>query len=129
MKRFKIIPVVVAALLMVAAVGCTTLGQGQDDYYSRTRGTDRIYVDDPYRGTVILERDPVSGRYYEVNSYGVNDRYYRGYGRTYGNGYYGRRHNNGRYRPGTVTPKPPTQEEIRQNQQNKNESRKKVLGN
>ena len=128
MKRINFLSMAIVAILMVAAVGCTTLTESQDDRYARTHGADRIYVDDPYRGTIVLERDPFSGRYYEVDSYSIrNDRYYRGYNSRYGNRYYGR--NVYRGRNNTPTPQqPPTQDEIRQNQQNKEEARRKVLG-
>ncbi|HEY0356096.1 MAG TPA: hypothetical protein VGC29_07835 [Flavisolibacter sp.] len=128
MKRFNFLSMAIAAILMVAAVGCTTLTESQDDRYERVSGANRIYVDDPYRGLIVLERDPWTGRYYEVNSY--NDRYYRGYDRYgYGNRNYGRRDNR-YYRGGnTSQPQQPTEEQKRQHEQNKNEARKKVLGN
>jgi hypothetical protein len=127
MKRFNFLSMAIVAILMVAAVGCTTLTESQDDRYSRTMGTDRIYVDDPYRGTIVLERDPFSGRYYEVNSYNIyNDRYRRGYGR-YDNRYYGRNVYRGR-NTNTTPQRPPTQEQIRETQKNKDEARQKVLG-
>lgn len=128
MKRFNFLSMAVAAILMVVAVGCTTLSETQDDRYARTQGTDRIYVDDPYRGLVILERDPWSGRYYEVNSRSIyNNGYYRG-GR-YGDPYYGRRNNTRIYRGGTVTQPRPTEQQRQETEKNRNEARKKVLGN
>ena len=144
MKRFNFLSVVIAGLLLVAGVGCTTLTETQDDYYSERPRTsaNRIYVDDPYRGTVVLERDPWTGRYYEVGSYGTfNNRTYRnnGYGnRNYGrggydNGYYGRGYGNGSTGRGgrgtTVTPQQPTEDQKKQNEQNKSDARRKVLGN
>ena len=129
MKRFNFLSMAIVAIIMVAAVGCTTLTESQDDRYARTRGAERIYVDDPYRGTIILERDPFSGRYYEVDSYSIyNNRYHRGYDR-YDNRYYGR--NVYRQRSNTIqrpAAPAPTQEQIRQNQQNKEDARRKVLG-
>ncbi|MGZ5287043.1 MAG: hypothetical protein ACXWB9_07660 [Flavisolibacter sp.] len=129
MKRFNLLSMAIAAILMVVAVGCTTLSESQDDRYARTQGTDRIYVDDPYRGLVILERDPYSGRYYEINSRSIyNNGYYRGgryadpYGRRYNN-------NNRNYRGGTVTQPRPTEQQREETQKNRNEARNKVLGN
>ena len=139
MKRFNFLSVVIAGILMVAAVGCTTMTETQDDYYSEGPRTsaNRIYVDDPYRGTVVLERDPWTGRYYEVSSYGrFNNRAYRGNvysNRNYGNRSYGRGYSNGNYGRGgrgtTVTPQQPTEQQKQQNEQNKSDARKKVLGN
>ena len=101
MKRFNLLSVVIAAILMVSAVSCTTLREteGDDTYYDRTAPVlNRIYVDDPYRGTVVLERDPYTGRYYELGSVGIYGAgAYRG--RFYDN-YYGGPYNrpNTRYR-------------------------------
>ena len=95
MKRFRILPVAVALVLMVAAVGCTTVREADGEYYERVSSTPgRVYVDDPYRGTVILERDPYTGRYYEVNRYGT---YYGSRYRTYDPYYDGRNSYPGNY--------------------------------
>jgi len=111
----------------------------QDDYYNgqdaRVYGN-RIYVDDPYRGTVVLERDPRTGRYYEVNSpnYGYYDN--RNYGsRVYGNTYYGRspyygRSNSGSYRNNNNSNN--TQNNQRpsdDDRKTRDDARKKILGN
>jgi len=136
MKNFSLLSVVIAVVLMVTAVSCTTMRETSDDYYyDRTAGSsNRIYVDDPYRGTVVLERDPYSGRYYEIGTYGAspygyrNDRYssvnsrnYRKY-RNNGswNGNYNQNNNNNTYQGGT-------QNQTRE--QRRDEARKKVLGN
>ena len=134
MKQFNLLPVAVALVLMVTAVSCTTVRETNDDeYYERTSSTpNRIYVDDPYRGTVVLERDPVTGRYYEVNSYGNN---YGNRNRIYNESYGGRRDNvysrdRRIYRsPQQNTPQQPTQEQIKEREKVKEEARKKVLGN
>lgn len=136
MKHLKLLQVVVALILLVGAVGCTTVRGTEDDYYNNS-SANRIYVDDPYRGTVVLERDPYTGRYYEVNSYGYNNgynnRYDRRYqtGRIYNNGY--GRSNGGYYNRGNrvyrQAPQQPTQEEIRNREKSRDEARKKVLGN
>jgi len=134
MKRFKILPVAIVLVLMVAAVSCTPVREtGYDERVSTTPG--RVYVDDPYRGTVILERDPYTGRYYEINSY---DAYYGSRYRNY-DPYYRDRYYHGNTRttrpprqysqqPQTQ-PQQPTQEQIRQRQEAKDEARRKVLGN
>ena len=70
---------------MVTAVSCTPVREIDDGYYDgRAEGPSRIYVDDPYRGKVVLERDPYSGRYYEVGPYSS---YYSPYSYGYGNRY------------------------------------------
>jgi hypothetical protein len=131
MKRFKFLPVAIVLVLVVAAIGCTPLRETEgDEYYERVSSAPgRIYVDDPYRGTVVLERDPYTGRYYEVGSYSRYGTRYRGYDPYYGGGYnYPRTNRTYRTQRQTPAPKPPTQEEIRQQQQNKNDARNKVLG-
>lgn len=134
MKRFSFLSVVIAAVLLVTAVSCTTMAGADDGYYERRPTSDRVYVDDPYRGVVVLERDPYSGRYYEVDSYGsyYGSRYYNNYGGRYNT--YSR--DNDRYRNyrsnSRVTQQPtrqPSQEEIREREKNRDEARKKVLGN
>jgi hypothetical protein len=140
MKRFSFLQVAIALVLMVTAVSCTTMQGAEDEYYStqsRRVAADRVYVNDPYRGTVVLERDPYTGRYYEVSSpYGMYDsrydsRYDRRYGSRTNSGYYGRNNrtyrNNGSYQQ--QTPQQPTQEQIRAKQKDRDESRRKVLGN
>jgi len=130
---------VVAVVLMVAAVGCTTLRESGDEYYDPASRSvsNRVYVEDPYRGVVVLERDPYTGRYYEVNSFGNyygNGRYYdrnydrSGYrsGRTYDSRYY--RSNTPRTRV-TQPAQQPSQEQLRDREKNRDEARRKVLGN
>lgn len=136
MKRFNFLSVVIAAVLVVAAVGCTTMRESGDEYYERPQASNRIYVDDPYRGVVVLERDPYTGRYYEVSSFGNyygNSRYYGGNYDRYG--YNDRYRNDSRYNRRTqyprVTqpPQRPTEEQIRDREKTRDEARKKVLGN
>lgn len=131
MKRFNFLPVVIAMVLLVAAVGCTTMAGTEDDYGRQIYGN-RVYVEDPYRGTIVLERDPWTGRYYEVgpyNTYGTypyygnrvyGTRVYRGHeNRNYGrsDGYYYRNNQNNNQRP------------TEQDNRSRDEARKKVLGN
>lgn len=111
-----------------------------DEYYepSSRAANNRVYVEDPYRGVVVLERDPYTGRYYEVSPYGTyygssrvyNDRYYDRYG--YGYGYprtYDTRSSRTQ-RPRVTQPvQQPTQEQLREREKNREEARRKVLGN
>jgi hypothetical protein len=137
MKRFNFLPVAIALVLIVTTVSCTTMAGSQDDYYenrsSRAYG-DRVYVEDPYRGTVVLERDPRTGRYYEVDSYyngyygnRYSSRAYgypsSGYGRS---PYYGR--TNGGYRNNSTATQNNTQRQSDNDRQTREEARKKVLG-
>jgi len=137
MKRFNFLLVAIAIVLTITTVGCTTMAGTQDDYYNgqeaRVYGN-RIYVDDPYRGQVVLERDPRTGRYYEVNPY--YDRYYgsrygsRTYDPYYGSPYYGRRNNGGYSRNNNNTNN--TQNNQRptdDDRKTREEARKKILGN
>lgn len=131
MKRFNFLLVAIAIVLTVTAIGCTTMAGTEDGYYdgypTRVYGN-RVYVDDLYRGTIVLERDPRTGRYYEVGS-----PYYNGY---YGNRYYGRGHvygnvyrgrNSGWYNRNNnnnQNNQRPTQED----RKSRDEARDKVLG-
>ena len=130
MKPFNFLSMVVASFLMLAAVGCTTMRTAEDSRYERA-GQDRIYVNDPYRGTIVLERDPYTGRYYEVNSIGYSSPYSRyGYDDYYRrNDRYYRRYNHGSYNSGNQNPPQPTDQQIRDREKNKAEARKKILGN
>ena len=141
MKRFKFISAVVAVILMVGAVSCTTLQGTEDDYYydRYPQASNRVYVEDPYRGTVVLERDPYSGRYYEVGSYGGNYPAYgyrtQRYGSTYGRGRarvnnnrsYNRNnsYNNNNNNSGNQVQ---SEQQKKEFQQQKEEARKKILG-
>jgi hypothetical protein len=140
MKRFNFLLMAIAAVLTITAVGCTTMAGTQDDYYSgqetRVYGN-RVYVDDPYRGTVVLERDPRTGRYYEVtpsyNGY-YGDRVYRSrsYDPYYSSPSYGRRSNGGYYRnnnSGSTQNSQNNQRPTEDDRKTRDEARKKVLGN
>lgn len=130
MKRFPFLQMVLALVLAVTAFSCTTLREADGDYYERVSGSpDRIYIDDPYRGTVVMERDPYTGRYYEVNGVGYGNRYGT-YSRGYNSRGYYPRYDRRIYRsPQQSTPQQPSQEQIRQKEQNRNEARNKILGN
>jgi hypothetical protein len=137
MKPFNFLSVAIAVVLMVTAVSCTTMAGTQDDYYNgrstRAYG-DRVYVEDPYRGTVVLERDPRTGRYYEVSPYYngyYGSRYYgtRAYDPYYGSPYYGRR--SGGYSRNNNSPNKNqnNQRPAENDRKTRDEARKKILGN
>ncbi|MGZ3838517.1 MAG: hypothetical protein ACXVMS_14155 [Flavisolibacter sp.] len=135
MKRFHFLSAVVVLVLMVTALSCTSMQGSQDGYYDRA-ASNRVYIDDPYRGTVVLERDPYTGRYYEVNSYGAYSSPY-GYRNRVGNPYYSRRsidNNHYRvYRNSNNNNHSESQEQTEQQKkewnQKREEARKKILGN
>ena len=125
MKRFNFIPAVIAIVLMITAASCTTMTGTQDEYYERSQAN-RIYVEDPYRGTVVLERDPYTGRYYDVTYGSRIGSLYNGYYpyRTY-------RHNGGYYRSygtigGQLQRQTPSNDTY---QKDRGDARQKVLGN
>jgi hypothetical protein len=138
MKRSNFLLVAIALVVTITAVSCTTMTGTQDDYYNgqeaRVYGN-RVYVDDPYRGTIVLERDPRTGRYYEVNAYNpYYDSYYgnRYYSRNYrGNGYPSHgRNNNGSYRNNNNgTNNQSNQRPAENDRKTRDEARKKILGN
>lgn len=126
MKITPLFFILFAAVVAFTAVGCTTSQMAADNNYPEDRQIgNRIYINDPYAGTIVLERDPYTGRYYDV-TYGAGSGYYgySPYNSRYSNSYYYRN----RYPRTRVTPQQPTQEEQQQYQQNREEARKKILG-
>ncbi|WP_121354624.1 hypothetical protein [Flavisolibacter nicotianae] len=131
MKNIKFLLGLLTVVLIMTS--CVTTQGAADDEYLDTRGTQRIgnrvYMQDPYYGTVVLERDPYTGRYYDV-TYGSG--YGTGYSRSYPYGGYNRGYNRsysrggGVYQRGGTVQQAPSREEIRQN---RDEARRKVLGN
>jgi hypothetical protein len=90
MKSLHFLSVVIAGLLLVTAVGCTTAREiyEEDDYYRSTRmAPQRILVDDPFYGTMVLERDPFTGRYFPLGTMGMSPYGYRTMG-VFGNNVY-----------------------------------------
>ncbi len=102
---------------MVTAIGCTTMQGTTDEYGNRT--SRRIYIEEPYYGSdqVILQRDPFTGRYYQVSPYGYSGRS-SVYSRNYSNRNYNYRDN------GTQ----PTQEQRVESQKKINEARSIIRG-
>ncbi|HVX00893.1 MAG TPA: hypothetical protein VHA52_10725 [Candidatus Babeliaceae bacterium] len=132
MKRFNfLLTAIILVLTITTAVSCTTMAGTEDGYYDGQRVYgNRVYIDDPNRGTIVLERDPWTGRYYEVGGYnpyyGYGNRYYgRGY-RTYGRTYrensseYHNRNNSGNYRKNNPSPE--------QYKKDRDDARNKILG-
>jgi hypothetical protein len=125
MKSVKFLLAIFTAAVVMASCA-TTQGVSDEDFDGENtrRIGNRVYVDDPYYGTVVLERDPFTGRYYDV-TYGYGglrspyNTWNRGY-RTYPR-YYRNNNNNGR---GTI--QRPAQREVPVNRE---EARKKILGN
>lgn len=70
------------AVVMIMASCATTQGAMEDDGSLNDPRTqqigNRLYLQDPYYGTVVLERDPYTGRYFDVT-----------YGSRFGTGLYG----------------------------------------
>ncbi|MDQ3842673.1 MAG: hypothetical protein M3342_01465 [Bacteroidota bacterium] len=132
MKNHRFLQLVVILVLMVTAVSCTAIregyGYGDDQYESRSS---RYYGNrDAYGNNVIIvERDPYTGRYYEVSPYssyyGSRMYPYRsynyGYDRNYPNYNTTPRQYNGS--PRQTQPQPQTQD-----RQKMNEARERVLG-
>ena len=125
MKSVKFLLAIFTAAVVMASCATTQNASGEDYDENRTRRIgDRVYVEDPYYGTVVLERDPFTGRYYDV-TYG-----YRGYGSPYNtwNSYRGYRNNARYYRNnsgGTINQRPAQE----QSPQKREEARRKILGN
>jgi hypothetical protein len=103
MKITGFLSMVVLSVLMVGAVSCTTMQPASNDDYatsSRQEQPARIYVQDPYNfgRTIIMDRDPMTGRYYQVYPTPVYDsRYDRYYSNGYDSRYDDRRYNDRYY--------------------------------
>ena len=145
MKQNNFLSMALIAVLMVMAVGCTTMQGVQDDGYYDTRtaqnATSRVYVEEPYRPgrTILMERDPFTGRYYEVNPYGniYNQGYstYPAYDPRYNNRqvyrdrrYDNRRNNNTYPSRGQVYQQPQQSPEQRREIEKRKEAKDAVLG-
>ena len=132
MKSVKFLLVIFTAAVLMASCATTQNTSDEDFDESTTRRIgNRVYVDDPYYGTVVLERDPFTGRYYDVTM-GNRGSIYSPYNRynTYPRGYrssyprYYRNNNNSGGSVGISIEKPtPDLQKTRE------EARKKILGN
>jgi len=126
MKNVKFLLAIFTAAVLMASCATTESASGEDyDDLERTRRIgNRVYVDDPYYGTVVLERDPFTGRYFDV-TYGYGG-FYRSPYNTFNRGF---RTQPGYYRNnsrgGTIQQKP-VQREVPVNRE---AARKKILGN
>ena len=132
MKNIKFL-LALFTIVVIAASCATTQGAMDDEYINDPRAQqvgNRVYLQDPYYGTVILERDPFTGRYYDV-TYGTR------YGSRYSGSPYGGnrvyRYNNrgGNYnRGGNIQIQPQQQTPSRKEVQQSNpQARRKILGN
>jgi hypothetical protein len=138
MKITNFLPVVLLSLLLVGAVSCSTMQQagGEDEYTSAQSAPSRIYVEDPYHygRTIVMDRDPVTGRYYEVSPYSVYDSRYdsRFYGNNYyGNRYYDRNYNDRNYRdsyPSRRVQQSQSSDDASANQQKRVDAARVILG-
>lgn len=95
MKQVSFLQVGLLAVLMAMIASCGVPMGTTGDYYEEAPVRRNVYYGDPYYGgvnTIIVERDPFTGRYYQVAP--------GGYGRAYGAPVYpygSRRNNTGRY--------------------------------
>ena len=130
MKSLKFLLAIFTAAVLMASCATTQNASGEDydDLDGTRRIGNRVYVDDPYYGTVVLERDPFTGRYYDV-TYGYGgyrspyNNMYRGY-RTYPRVY---RNSGGSIRSNGSSIQRPT--EYTNTPANREAARKKILGN
>lgn len=72
MKRFPFLSAALIAVLMVVAVGCTVpYDTAGGDYYEDRIGHGGYYGSHYGSNVIVVERDPFTGRYYEVAPYGT----------------------------------------------------------
>jgi len=123
MKYPNFLSVALIAVLMVVAVGCTTMQGAQGEYEERPTAGRRVIIDDPYySSTTYLVRDPYTGMLYEVRPYG-----YTPYGSYYGTNsrYYNDRYDNRYSRQGRT---PSGSNSSRESSENVKKSKSSVLG-
>jgi len=122
MKNSNFLSMGFIAFLMVVAAGCTTMRgtSGEYDEYSEDRSSRRVYVDQSYYGSdqIIFQRDPFTGRYYQVSPYGYSP------GRS---PYYGRNYSNKNYNYRDIRNQP-SQEQRAESQKKINEARNIIRG-
>jgi hypothetical protein len=115
-----------------------------DDYYdpapSVSSAPNRVWVDDPYRpgATILMERDPYTGRYYPVqspyNTYGgvyATPPPYSSYDPYYRDRYNGRprgSRRDGRYRSQQPAPTPQQEQYRRESDQRRQSAADAILG-
>ena len=152
MKRFSFLQVVVLAALLVVVASCSTPMGTSGDYYEDAPTRRNVYYADPYYGgvnTIIVERDPYTGRYYQVSpglygnrvygapAYPYGGRRYNGGNRYYNNRNYNNNRNsnsnrnNGYYRtyPQTQRQQPPqTPAQRQQTIQQRQDAKDAILG-
>lgn len=130
MKNRNILSMVALSLLMViGAIGCTTLQETTDGSYENERSAYRSSVfNDPYysNNAPVLVRDAYTGRYFYVYpsaAYSPYDAY------RYDNRYYNNRNYNNR---GFSTPRSAqpqlTEDQRREQKQKLEDSRRRILG-
>ena len=139
MKNYRFLQMAVIAILLVTAVGCTAIREGSG-YYEDEPTSCGTYFGGPRnyggRNVIVVERDPYTGRYYQVSPYDTYGggyysnpypNYYRGYDRGYSRGY----NNNNSYRNynnGSVQQQQPTQQQTEERRAEQNNARDQILG-
>ncbi len=124
MKRFSLVQVALLTVLMVVAVSCTTYRDASGDYYEDE--SRYMYQRTPYVGgasVIIVERDPLTGRYYQVSPYG----YYSGSPYYYNDSRSNRYYNNRGYTNRTYQ-QPVTEQQRQQTRENMEAAKERVLG-
>ena len=143
MKHLSFIRVAVLLALVVTVASCRMPLYSTDGYYEEAPVSRDVYRGSVYGGSapIVYERDPYTGRYYEVNPYSVyarpgryydprsNSRYYND-SRYYNNHRYNNRSGNDTYRNYPQQAQP---QNIRQSpeqaQKDRDEARERILGN
>lgn len=129
MKNIKFLFGLFSIVIIMASCATTQGIMNDEDDYSNDPRTEqvgnRLYVQDPFYGTIILERNPYTGRYYDItNGSRFGTGFYGGYP-YYGGGYRGG-YNRGYVGRGGVVQQAPSRPAA---PQNRDEVRQKVLGN
>lgn len=126
MKRFPFLQVAFMVALMVTIVSCTLPREASGGYYEDDGPARRnAYYGNPYYGNdvIIVERDPYTGRYYQVSPYGAYSSPY---------GVYSSPYNSRRYRGDNYYSTPrqnrQSQEQRAEGQRRINEAKESILG-
>lgn len=142
MKRISFLQVVVLAVLTASAVSCGLPMGASGDYYEDAPARGNVYYGDPYYSSpnaIIVQRDPFTGRYYQVNpgryggvyarpAYPNNNRRYNN-NRNYNNRNYNAGRSKGSYRTNPQTQKPQqTPAQRQQAEQKREQAKESILG-
>ena len=130
MKRFPFLQTALIVTLMIVAVSCSMPRSASGGYYEEQEPVRRnVYYGNSNYGSnvIVVERDPFTGRYYQVSPYSTPYGYYSSpFDRNYDSRYYNNR--NSYYNRGNNVQRGQTEEQRRESLRNMEEAKESILG-